>query len=126
MQVNTTRPVNLDLTKFRFPPMAILSIAHRVSGVILFLFVPFFIYTLHQSVASPTSFLMLQHALRGFWMRLAMWIGVSVTLFHLLSGIRHMVMDLGYWESVRAGKCSTYTVFLLGLIVTILVGVWVW
>lgn len=125
-KANTERPVNLDLTKFRFPPMALLSIAHRISGVILFLFLPYFIYMLHQSVISQAAFIMLQEAMRGFWMRLAMWIALSAALFHLISGIRHMIMDFGLWESERAGRCSAYTVFVLGFIVVILVGVWVW
>lgn len=125
-EVSTKRPVNLDLTKFKFPPMAMLSISHRISGVILFLFIPYFICILHQSVSSQNAFNLLQLAMHGFWMRLAMWIGLSATLFHLLSGIRHMIMDLGFGEGVQAGKWSAYTVFVLGFIVIILLGVWVW
>lgn len=124
--VNAERPVNLDLTKFRFPPMAILSVSHRISGVLLFLFTPLAIYMMHEAATSQQTFNTLIHVMQNFWMRLAVWIGISVTLFHLMSGIRHMVMDLGFWESLHAGRISAYTVFALGFIVTVLVGVWVW
>ena len=36
MAMSSERPVNLDLTTFRFPITAIASILHRVCGVILF------------------------------------------------------------------------------------------
>ena len=34
--MKTERPINLDLTKFSFPIMAIASITHRITGVLLF------------------------------------------------------------------------------------------
>ncbi len=106
--------------------MAILSITHRISGVVLFLFLPLFIYMLHESVISRATFSHLQHVMHNGWMRLAMWIAVSAALYHCLSGLRHMVMDLGYGESVKAARVSAYTVFVLGAIVVVLVGVWIW
>mgnify|MGYP000041211728 CR=1 FL=1 len=75
---------------------------------------------------SEQTFVNLIHVMQNFWMRLAVWIGISVTLFHLMSGIRHMAMDLGFWESLPAARISAYAVFALGFIVTVLIGVWVW
>ena len=124
--MDTKRPVNLDLFQFKFPPMAILSITHRISGVVLFLWIPFFLYILHCSVDSPLTYIVLQHALQGFWMRLALWIGLSAVFFHLLSGIRHMAMDLGFWEIVTESRWSAYATFVLGLVVILLLVVWIW
>lgn len=124
--MNADRPVNLDLTKFKFPPMAILSISHRITGVLMFLFTPLAIYMMHEAATSEQTFVNLIHVMQNFWMRLAVWIGISVTLFHLMSGIRHMAMDLGFWESLPAARISAYAVFALGFIVTVLIGVWVW
>ncbi len=124
--MNKERPVNLDLTKFRFPPMAIVSITHRISGVLMFLFVPLAIYMLHEAVVSEQTFAVLQEVMQGFWMRLAVWIGLSATLYHVISGTRHLIMDLGFWEEVHSGRISAYVVFTLGFIVTVLAGVWVW
>lgn len=124
--VNSDRPINLDLTKFKFPPMAIVSITHRISGVLMFLFVPLAIYLLHEAVASEQTFAALQQALQGVGMRLAVWIGLSATFYHVISGTRHLIMDFGFWETVRAGRMSAYGVFVLGIVVAVLVGVWVW
>ncbi len=121
------RPINLDLTKFHFPPMAIVSIIHRISGVILFLFIPLMLYLLHQSIISPTSFTNLQLSLtQSLWMKFWVWIMLSAALVHLFAGIRHLTMDLGFGESVPAARGSAYTVFILSAIAIILAGVWLW
>ncbi|ACJ18019.1 succinate dehydrogenase, cytochrome b556 subunit [Coxiella burnetii] len=125
--MNATRPVNLDLTKFHFPPMAILSIGHRISGFVLFLCMPLMFYLLHRATASAESFYHLhQLLLHNGWIKLAVWIMLSATLFHLFAGIRHLAMDLGFWESVPEGRISAYTVFVVSFIAIVLAGVWIW
>lgn len=107
--------------------MAVVSIGHRISGVILFLFIPFMLYLLHQSIISPTTFLNLQQTLaNSFWMKFWVWVLLSATLFHLFAGIRHLLMDLGFGESLNAGRRSAYAVFFLSVITIILTGVWLW
>ena len=121
------RPINLDLTKFRFPPMAIVSIGHRISGVLLFLLIPLMLYLLHHSIISSTAFSDLQQTfVASGWLKFWVWVLLTVTFFHLFAGIRHLIMDLGFGESVHAGKCTAYVVFILSLVATILAGIWVW
>ncbi len=121
------RPINLDLTKFHFPPMAILSISHRITGVILFLFIPLMLYLLHGAILSEASFDSIQSlVLHNAWMKLGIWIMVSATLLHFFAGLRHLIMDLGFWESVRAGRVSAYVVFTLAVVAAIWLGVWIW
>lgn len=125
--MNINRPVNLDLTKFHFPPMAIMSICHRISGVLLFLFLPLIFYLLHQATLSPADFLHVQQLLKNNnWLKLLVWLMLASIIFHFFAGIRHLAMDAGFWESVREGQISAYTVFALSLIAIIVVGMWIW
>jgi succinate dehydrogenase / fumarate reductase, cytochrome b subunit len=124
--MNKNRPVNLDLAHFHFPPMAILSICHRIAGVLLFLFLPLMIYLLHESLASPSGFVKVFTLLHNFWMELFVWIMLCAILFHLVAGIRHLAMDLGFGESLNGGRISAYVVFVFAIILFILAGVWVW
>ncbi|OGO90181.1 MAG: succinate dehydrogenase, cytochrome b556 subunit [Coxiella sp. RIFCSPHIGHO2_12_FULL_42_15] len=124
--MNKTRPVNLDLTQFRFPPMAIVSICHRISGVLLFLFIPILIYFLHQTLLSPEHFATALNTLQKGGMRFLFWVMMCVTLFHLVAGVRHLIMDMGFGESVTAGRNSAIAVFIIAIILFILVGVWLW
>ena len=125
--MHTERPINLDLTKFHFPPMAIISVCHRISGFILFLCIPLMFYLLHQTTLSEASFRNLQQLfIHNYWLKIAVWVTLSATLFHLFAGIRHLAMDLGFWESGREGRITAYTVFVVSFITIILAGAWIW
>lgn len=120
------RPVNLDLTSLKYPPMAIASILHRISGLILFLLLPAMLYLLHLSLHSETSFHDLQMNLATPYCKLMLWIFTASLLYHALAGIRHLVMDMGFGEGLEAGRKSAVAVILLAVILTILSGIWIW
>ncbi len=121
------RPIFLNLFKMKFPPMAILSIMHRVSGVLLFLLLPFALYLLDCSLRTEQSFAQLAVALAtpGIMM-LLLWVLISASAFHLLAGIRHLIMDCGVGEHLNTARRSAYLVMALEVVVMILSGVWLW
>ncbi len=124
--MNKKRPVNLDLMTLRFPPMAIISILHRVSGVLLFLFLPLMIALLGKSLSSAAAYHQTVQLMKNGWMEFLVWIMLCAILFHLVAGIRHIIMDFGFGESLKAGYASAYVIFVLAVILFILAGVWVW
>ncbi len=119
-------PVNLDLMTMKFPPMAIVSILHRVSGVILFLLIPFMLYALAQSLASPVNFRALMETLSMGWIKFLVWIGLAALIYHLTAGIRHLLMDLGVGETLIAGRRSAWGTFIIAAILIIAIGIWLW
>ena len=118
------RPINLDLISLKYPPMAITSILHRISGVVLFLLMPLLIYFLKLSLVSETSFYNLQIMLMHPMYKLLLWVFISALMYHLFAGIRHLLMDLGYGEGLRAGRISSIIVIVLGIMSMILTGIW--
>ena len=106
--------------------MAIISIMHRASGVLLFLLLPLQFYMLHESLTSKQSFDQLAILLTHPLMKFLVWAMVSAMLFHLIAGVRHLIMDIGFGESLQAGRNSAIIVLALTLIVLILTGVWLW
>ena len=120
------RPVFLDLTKIRFPPPAIVSILHRASGVIVFLLIPLLLWLLGASLASEAQFQQLQTTLEQPGLRFFVWVVVSGLLFHLIAGIRHLIMDMGLGESLPVGRATAYVVIFLAAILIILTGIWLW
>lgn len=125
--VNThSRPVHLDLTKMKFPPMAIISIMHRISGVLLFLLLPFVLYLLHASLQSQGSFLQLQLFVALPFVKLLMWVLICAVCLHFLAGIRHMLMDCGLGESLQIARVTAYLIIALEIVAMIFVGVWLW
>src|SRR5579864_4138328 len=109
--MNSPRPVHLDLTRMKFPPMAIVSVMHRISGVVLFLLLPLVLYLLHTSLQSGTDFSYLYYFTAMTSVKILLWILISAVSFHLFAGIRHMVMDCGFAESLKAGRISAYVIF---------------
>lgn len=124
--MNSKRPVNLDMTTMKFPVMAIASILHRLSGVVLFLLLPVMLYFLTLSLGSPESFAHLQHLFTFVHFKLILWAFSAAMIYHLLAGIRHMIMDLGYGEELNAGRLSANIVIVLAVILTIFLGLWIW
>ncbi|KTD64687.1 succinate dehydrogenase, cytochrome b556 subunit [Legionella spiritensis] len=124
--MNKKRPVNLDLTTIKFPPMAIASILHRISGVVLFLLLPVIIYFLDLSLRNAGTFSNLQMLLEQFHWKLLLWVFLAALIYHVLAGIRHVLMDIGYGEHLKAGRLSALAVIILAVILTIFAGIWIW
>ena len=124
--MSTSRPIHLDLTRMKFPPMAIVSIMHRASGVILFLLLPFVLYLLEQSLVSQTTFMQLQQTFASPVMKIMMGLLISAVSFHFLAGIRHMLMDCGVAEGLKSARASAYLLMGLEGIIVLMLGVWLW
>lgn len=121
------RPVNLDLTKFRFPVTAIVSIIHRITGVLLFLALPLLIWMLELSISGESNFYELIGWLQQPFMRFISWVLAVVAAYHALAGIRHMLMDIGIIRvSLRSGTISSWVVIALAVIFAIFAGVALW
>ncbi len=124
--MNHKRPVNLDLGSLKFPPMAIVSILHRISGLVLFLLFPYMLYLLSLSLHSETTFMQMQMILANLFGKLLLWAFSAALAFHLLAGIRHLIMDLGFGECVEAGRRSAISVIVLAFVAVIFLGIWIW
>jgi len=124
--VNDKRPVNLDLSTIKFPVTAIASITHRVTGVAIFLALPILLWMLDRSLASPESFADLKELMTSPLVKLVVWAIMAVLLYHLVAGIRHLVMDAGVGETLEGGQRGAKLVFIISVVLILLVGGWIW
>tara|TARA_B100001029_G_scaffold44322_1_gene34833 strand:- start:10156 stop:10353 length:198 start_codon:yes stop_codon:yes gene_type:complete len=46
--------------------------------------------------------------------------------YHFISGIRHLVMDFGYWETLKAGRNSAIGTFILSLLMSLIFIIQIW
>ncbi|KGA35527.1 succinate dehydrogenase [Pectobacterium brasiliense] len=125
--VKKQRPVNLELQTIQFPVTAIASILHRVSGVITFVAVGILLWLLGTSLSSEEGFLRAAEIMDSFIVKFIVW-GIFVALaYHIVGGIRHLLMDFGYIEEdFAAGKRSANISFIITVVLSILAGVLVW
>jgi succinate dehydrogenase / fumarate reductase cytochrome b subunit len=120
------RPIHLNLLQIRFPAPAIVSILHRASGVILFLCLPLFLWLLSSSLRSQASFDNIHTSLTHPVSAFITWVMLSALLYHLIAGVRHLLMDAGIGESLQGGRFTAYLVQCISAIGIILLGVWLW
>jgi succinate dehydrogenase / fumarate reductase, cytochrome b subunit len=120
------RPIYLDLTKIRMPVAAIVSILHRLSGVALFLAIPYLLYLWLLSLSSAEGYDALQTALQGGMMRGLVYLVLLALLYHWVAGIRHLLMDMGVGEEKISGRRGAILVLVVVVVLALLLGVWLW
>lgn len=126
MKERKSRPVNLDLQTIRFPITAIASILHRVSGVITFVAVGILLWLLSISLSSPAGFAQASDIIGGFFVKFILWGILTALAYHVVGGIRHLLMDLGYFEELESGAMSAKIAFGVTAVLSVLAGVLVW
>ena len=113
------RPVNLNLATLKFPPMAITSILHRISGVLLFVLMPLIFYLFSLSLKSAEDFTAISNCI---YAKLILWAFFSAFGYHLLAGLKHLIADLGHHEGLVAARRSAYALLIITFIITIYLG----
>jgi len=124
--VKNNRPVNLDLSTIKFPITAIVSILHRVSGVVMLAGVILLLLMLDMSLSSEESFNALGEILSALWAKIILWGVLAALAYHFVAGVRHLIMDMGYGESLEGGKLGAKITLFLSIVFIIGAGVWVW
>ncbi|EPJ2807464.1 succinate dehydrogenase, cytochrome b556 subunit [Pseudomonas putida] len=126
--VKSQRPVNLDLRTIKLPVTAYTSILHRISGVILFIGLAIMLYALGKSLGSEEGFGEVKACLTSPLAKFVTWGLLSALLYHLVAGVRHLIMDMGIGigETLEGGKLGSKIVIVISVVLIVLVGVWVW
>lgn len=124
--LNRERPVALSLLKFHFPITAIASITHRITGVFLVASLLPCLYLLHLSAQSEAGFVhageLLRHPLLAFFWALV----AGSYAYHLMGGLRHLLLDMGIGDTLRAARISAWLVLALGEICTFAALLWLY
>ena len=120
--VKHKRPVFLNLWQIRFPITAIMSIMHRLTGVLLFLAIPFFIYALQQSLQSESGFQTVIGYADSLAMKIALLLLVWSLLHHFLAGVRYLLLDIDIGIELPQARLTAWLVIILALVLLVLAG----
>lgn len=111
-----------DLPTYRLPPAGWVSILHRISGVLMFLLMPFIIWMFDNSISSEISFAKFSAAFNvglgfvpGWFMKLVALALIWGYLHHFIAGLRHLYMDVCHAVSKEFGKSSAIVTLVLSL-----------
>ena len=123
---NKQRPVYISLTQFRFPVTAIASIVHRITGMALFIGIAYLLWLLDLALDSQAGFAEASSVLQAPVAKLVLWGVLVMLLYHLLAGIKHLLLDFHIGDSFEAASVSAYLVFVLTVGLAALTGAWIW
>ena len=118
--MNNKQPLSPHLQVYRLPLNALLSISHRITGVLLS-----FAFALLVAWLASIAFMPAWHA--AIQQFLAAWLGqlfllglVAMLYFHLCNGIRHLVWDLQIGYENATVEATSYLVLFLTAVLTFL------
>lgn len=118
-----------QIVSYRLPPAGIVSILHRVSGVGMFLLMPFIIWMFDASVTSEVSyeeftavFASGAGAFPGWFFKLIALGLIWAYLHHFIAGVRHLWMDMTHAVTREFGHTSALVTLGLSVVLTVLLG----
>ena len=117
---DSKNPVSPHLQIYRWHISSLLSITHRISGVINLLaliLIFFWLLGLSFSESNYELFLLIINSFFGKFILIGFTWSMS---FHILSGIRHLVWDLGYGFEIKTANISGIIVIICSLVLTII------
>jgi len=124
--VKDKRPVNLDISTISLPLAAYTSILHRISGIIVFVGIAILLWMFDMSLASEDGFNQLKELGDAFIFKLVLWGILSALAYHMVAGVKHLLMDSGIGETKEAAPLGATITIVVSLVLIIALGVWIW
>ena len=117
---DSKNPLSPHLQIYRWHISSLLSITHRISGVInliALILIFFWLIILSFGESNYELFLLIINSFFGKFILIGFTWSMS---FHLLSGIRHLAWDLGYGFEIKTANISGIIVIIFSLVLTII------
>lgn len=124
--VRKPRPKFLALNQIRLPLPGIVSILHRISGVGLFLLLPFLLFLLDRSLGSAETFETFSAVVGHPLVKLLLFGLLWAYMHHFCAGIRFLLLDLDKGTDLAAARSSSRIVLIVSIVLTVIIGVKLW
>ena len=118
---DSKNPLSPHLQIYRWHISSLLSITHRISGIINLLgliLIFFWVLVLSLGESNYELFLLLINSFFGKFFLIGLTWSMS---FHILSGIRHLAWDLGYGFEIKTANISGLIVIIFSLVLTVII-----
>jgi len=119
-------PLSPRLSIYRLHLVTLASGAHRISGLVLLLFVPLYLWLLLNLTGSPEDF---QHSvdfLRSYMGRVSLWMVGMALIYHLLNGVRFLCIDVGWADGRDVMRLGARVMLGIAAVSAVLMGVLLW
>jgi succinate dehydrogenase / fumarate reductase cytochrome b subunit len=124
--VKKKRPVYLDLVRIRLPLPGFVSILHRISGLLLFVFAFWLLALLDRSLGSPEGYAQIRETVAHPIAKLVLFGLAWAFLHHFCAGIRYLLIDMHIGVDLASARATSWAVFAVSIVLTLIFGVWLW
>ncbi len=119
----------MDALGYRLPVAGLVSILHRVSGLIMFVLLPFIIWMFDTSLSSEISYSQFTSVFKhGVWgipgviFKLIVLALIWAYLHHAIAGLRHLWMDATHAVTKEFGRSSAIATLAISIVLTLALG----
>lgn len=120
------RPRHLNLFKIKLPLPGVVSFLHRISGALLFMAIPLFLFVFQGTLDSAEGFEKVQQGLGSPLAKLVLILLTWGFLHHFFAGLRFLAMDMHIGLELDKTRRNSLLVMASSLSLTVLIGVWLW
>jgi succinate dehydrogenase / fumarate reductase cytochrome b subunit len=124
--MNKKRPKHLALHKIKLPLPGIVSILHRISGLLLFVALPPLLLMLQYSLISIETYTELMSILAQPLVKVMLLGLLWAFLHHFCAGLRYLAVDLHLVRDLAQARNSSKAVVVVSLALTVFLGVKLW
>jgi len=119
----------VDAVKYRLPLAGVVSILHRVSGLLMFALLPLIIWFFDTSLSSEISFERFTAAfvsgigfVPGWLIKIVSLALIWSYLHHFIAGVRHLWMDMTHSVTKEQGRTSAVVTLAASVVLTVALG----
>ncbi len=124
--MNKKCPKHLALHKIKLPLSGIVSILHRISGLLLFIALPLMLLMLQYSLNSISTYTELMTILAQPLIKLMLLGLLWSFLHHFCAGLRFLAIDIHLVRDLAGARSSSKAVMVVSLALTVWLGVKLW
>lgn len=120
MAAERDRPLSPHLQIYKLPLNALLSITHRLTGLVLALGAAGVVGML-VAAASGSQVYQAFHAASYHWLGQIVLVAFTLALYyHLCAGVRHLFWDAGYGYELRTANIGSWLIMIGAVVLTVL------
>lgn len=119
----------VDAVKYRLPLAGVVSILHRVSGLLMFALLPLIVWFFDTSLSSEISFERFTAVfvsgigfLPGWLIKIVSLALIWSYLHHFIAGVRHLWMDMTHSVTKEQGRSSAVVTLAASVVLTVALG----
>jgi succinate dehydrogenase / fumarate reductase cytochrome b subunit len=119
---NNKAPVNLDLLSIRMPVTAVVSILHRITGLLLFISMPFCLLFFELILSQATTATQFTYLFSLWYVRCLLFLVLWSLVHHLFAGLRFLFLDIDIGVTRNAARGSAWVILVLDSISLLVLG----